>query len=34
MTCLGTIEERFVRDTHGQVRGLVYTIGDSEVEAT
>jgi Domain of unknown function (DUF4440) len=28
-----SIEERFVRDTHGQVVGIVYTMGDSEVEA-
>jgi hypothetical protein len=27
------IEERFVRDTHGQVVGILYTMGDSEVEA-
>ena len=28
-----SIEERFVRDTHGQVVGILYTMGDSEVEA-
>jgi hypothetical protein len=33
MTCLETIEGRFVRDTHGQVIGIVYTIGDNKVEA-
>jgi ketosteroid isomerase-like protein len=27
------IEERFVRDTHGQVMGILYNMGDSEVEA-
>ena len=28
-----SIEERFVRDTHGQVVGILYNMGDSEVEA-
>jgi hypothetical protein len=28
-----SIEERFVRDAHGQVVGIVYSMGDSEIEA-
>ena len=29
-----SIEERFVRDAHGQVVGIVYSMGDSEIEAS
>jgi ketosteroid isomerase-like protein len=28
-----SIEEQFVRDAHGQVVGIVYSMGDSEIEA-
>jgi hypothetical protein len=28
-----SIEERFVRDAHGRVAGIVYSMGDSEIEA-
>src|SRR6266498_2932352 len=28
-----SIEERFLRDSHGRVVGILYTIGDSEIEA-
>jgi len=28
-----SIEERFVRDAHGQVVSIVYSMGDSEIEA-
>jgi len=28
-----SIEERFVRDRGGRVSGIVYTMGDTEIEA-
>jgi hypothetical protein len=28
-----SIEERFLRDSHGRVVGILYTMGDSEIEA-